>query len=87
MRCSIVKTLDYDVLNGNIAIYQEANGEEPYLFMNEETANAICDDLLNRKVYVSKVFGQAANGNYIGRFNGLKVYTNDDLQFGEVELR
>lgn len=86
MFCSIVKTLDYDVLNGNIAIYQEANGEEPYLFMNEATANAICEDV-KRNVYVSKIFGQAAEGNYIGRFNGLKIYTNNDLQFGEVELR
>ena len=85
MFCSIVKTLDYDVLNGNIAIYQETNGEEPYLFMNEATADAICDDV-KRNVYVCKVF-DAIYGGYIGKYSGCPIYINESLNFGEVELR
>ena len=83
MKCSIVKTLDYNVLNGNIAIYQEANGEEPYLFMSEATANAILDDV-NKKL-LSPISFEASG--YIGKYTGCKIYQNDDLEFGEVELR
>ena len=44
MKFTIFKTVDYDILSKNIAIYQQANGEDPYLFMSYLTARAILND-------------------------------------------
>ena len=84
MKCSVLKTLDYNNLNKNIAYYREEYGRDPYLFMSDTTANAIMEDT-KRTVYVTKPF--EPTGGYVGRFEGYRIYKNEDLEFGEVELR
>lgn len=79
---SILKEIDYNTLSKNIAIYQEANGEDPYLFISSETARAI----LNDKQAINLV-DALERANDSDSFCGFRIYRNNDLAYGEVELR
>ena len=79
---SIVR-IDLDKLNRKLIDYMCKTGEtNPYVFMNKETA---------RKVDLSKSFDLEVTpfvkGGMIARFNGCKTFINDDLDFGEIEIR
>ena len=84
MKCSVLQTMDYYDLNKNITYYQDEYNREPYLFMSEATVNAIMEDT-KKTVYVTKPFEPTSG--YVGRFEGYRIYQNDNLEFGEVELR
>ena len=56
MKFSILKTLNYEMLNRNIDIYKSANGENPYIFMNYETIEAIESEIVPVPFSTSKEF-------------------------------
>jgi hypothetical protein len=79
------KVLNESKLEQAIDKYECTTNEESYLFMNQDTANTLekqsgckeCElELLSKR-----------NSSMIGRYTGHKVYINDDLEFGEVEIR
>ena len=79
MKFSVIKKIDHELLKKNIEIYEAANGEFPYIFMNKETIKAISDHI----VY----FIDGDRGNRIDMIHSCLLYCNNSLEFGEVELR
>lgn len=82
---SIIPKIDIAELNRMIDKYQCSTGEtDPYLFMNKSTIDAIPtfdDTLHNLQQVCAKVNGIA------GYYCGHKVFRDDTLDFGEVEIR
>lgn len=78
---SMVKSLDESKLQEELRIYVNEHQEEPYIFLNRETivelelkSTDLPRYLLNR------------NG-VISTYRGFKVYENNELKYGEVEIR
>ena len=80
---SIVKAIDINKLRHEIDDYINYTGEEhPYIFMSTPTLKAI------EKEYIpSYVFSGKPLCGHAGEIKGYKIFTNDDLTFGEVEIR
>ena len=81
---SIVKTkIDVNKLFNSIEEYSIINEENPYLFMNKDTI----DELISIVGYSPDgLFG--SQSNYMcGYFQGHKVFCDNTLKFGEVEIR
>ena len=88
---SIVKEIDLDKLRKQIELYRYETGESnPYLFMNNKTIKQICDtgipDLTIYKTLGRPIVTYNSN-NLIGFFEGYKVFGDNTLSFGEVEIR
>lgn len=85
-RFSIVKSLDFNKLDTNILIYEATTGNEPYLFMNEETIRAVFNEY--EKAFITKeFFEELSRYEKAGTYKGYKLFPNEDLEFGEVEIR
>ena len=74
---NIVKTIDLDYLDKKIKEYIAEKEQKPYIFMNAETIKTVFNTANIYKPYLSVCY----------EYEGCKVFTNDDLQYGEVELR
>ena len=85
-RFSIVKTINIDKIFEEIDNYIMITGEtNPYIFMNEDTSKAIDDE-----VGIVKWIDPSSKSNYKGieaTFTGYKIFINNDLKFGIVEIR
>ena len=85
-RFSILKSLDLEKISQNICIYECETGEIPYLFMNEETIRALYNEISD--CFITKESFESLNSQgMVGSFEGYKLYPNNDLEFGEVEIR
>lgn len=81
---SIIQKIDMNELDRMIGEYQCFTGEvNPYLFMNKSTIDAILtvDGILDLRQIYAKIDGIA------GYYCGYKVFRDDTLDFGEVEIR
>ena len=82
---SIIQKIDVNELDNMIDKYQHCTGEtNPYLFMNKSTIDAIPtvdDPIYNIQQICAKVNG------ITGCYRGYKVFRDDSLDFGEVEIR
>ena len=79
----VEKAINYNTLHKEIDNYYMENNNFPYIFMNDETLDLMID-----------ATGLSANGLHgvntkglCGRFQGNKVFCDNTLSFGEVELR
>ena len=82
---SIIQKIDTTILDNMIYKYQCYTGEtNPYLFMNKNTFDAI--PIVNSTFYDLSKFRAKANG-ITGYYHGCKVFRDDTLDFGEVEIR
>lgn len=83
-KLSIIQKIDVAELNNMIDEYQCTTGKtNPYLFMNKSTIDAIStvsDALYNLQRICTKLNG-------IADYRGYKVFRDDSLEFGEVEIR
>ena len=68
----------YDEVNNYIAITNEYN---PYIFMNIDTLAAIGSKL------TTTVVKYGINECTIAEYEGNKIFINNDLKFGEIEIR
>ena len=64
----------------------------PYLFMNEETAKAIQSEVNKNNILydpslLSNIPNKNTQGGVYATFTGYKVFIDDDLKFGIVEIR
>lgn len=89
---SILKSLDTTKLDKKIIDYECETGEVPYLFMANATGDAIMDEMCNNPdmcmTDIKKVRTLlACKGVMLGAYKGIKIYQNEDLPFGEVEIR
>lgn len=80
MNFNIARTLDYEMLDKKIKVYEcENNGDLPYIFISSETANEMTKHDFNK--------GIVDCSKTICRYMGCNVYLDDDLEYGEIELR
>ena len=73
---NIIKTIDFDLFDKKIEEYKRENEQTPYMFMNTET--------------IKQVFKSTFVDSYLAirrEYGGCVVFCNNDLQYGEVELR
>ena len=77
------KQINEDELIKGIQNFELEHNQNAYLFMNQETFNELaifCE--LNVDVEINK------DSNYtVGHYCGRRVFQNEDLKFGEVEIR
>ena len=79
---SIVKTIDIDkILDEIVSNFINTGEEHPYLFMNKDTVVAIAREIETPYVNDIKLDG------IVAKYHGYKIYLNNDLTFGEVEIR
>lgn len=88
-RFSIIKTIDYDKISSEIEEYKMRTGEKPYLFMHIDTIDTIWNKLkftLTKFVDPLYVLNNKS-ADMKAEYEGCKMYVNNDLKFGEVEIR
>ena len=81
---SILKEVDLSILNNEIDKYMAKTGEmDLYIFMNINTLESIARE------FTPSIYPRIHNKleGYIAQYDGHKVYVNEDLDFGEVEIR
>lgn len=86
---SIIKEIDESILRKNMYEQQENvrnnTGDEsyhPYIFANKDTINRLVD-----QCKVSVFENAKISGGLVGYYLGNKVFEDNTLKFGEVELR
>ena len=86
---SIAKTIDVNRLTRQIEIYEAQTGNEnPYIFMNYDTIETIKNETLGGILnYPDTILSLKKSNGLIGYYQGYKVFKDDTLSFGEVELR
>ena len=94
------KVLDEERLQKDMNDFEIVHEQQAYLFMNESTAKQLaylCDSSLDPKLtanpFKTKFRGYVQGergtlGGYIfGMYQGRKIYINEGLKFGEVDIR
>lgn len=85
---SIAKGLDIRELNIQIGHYKyETGNRQPYLFMNEDTLNKLgmnCVIQFGAKALDDLEFNKTGR---ISHYDGYKIFCDNTLSFGEVEIR
>lgn len=80
---TIAKTIDFGKLNSNIVDFELKNKNSPYIFMSEDTIEEF-----NKLIGISFEYIHGLKPNYLCcKYTGRKVFCDNTLQFGEVELR
>ena len=81
---SITRTkIDLNKLLNNIEEYYAINMTKPYIFMNKKTI----DELILQVGYKPDGLWGAQSSSMCGYFHGYKVFCDNTLSFGEVEIR
>ncbi len=89
---SILKQVDTEKLDKKIGQYRLENSKnkEPYLFMNNTTGEALAREVISDSIPLMPsidVLKAMYPNAIIGEYKGCKIYENEDLAFGEVEIR
>lgn len=78
---SILKTiLDSEKIMTEIQLYENSQKRSPYIFVNSKMISSFSVVPLMNTIELDE------NG-YLGEYKGYKVFRNDDLKYGEMELR
>lgn len=81
---STIRMADFGKLNYEIDSYQVTTGEtNPYLFMNKNTVNTIINSYKEFNISPYKIH----KDDCIGCYKGYKVFIDNDLKLGEIEIR
>lgn len=82
---SIVQSIDLNKMHNEIRNYMsQTDCSEPYLFMSEKTIEEVLRECPETYPYASKVF---ADRCVMGIYTGYKVFVDNDLELGMVEIR
>ena len=86
---SIVEKINVDKLNTKVAEFLYKEGYEPYIFANKETLDALVKPIGQELKFVSAATGIVSSfkGCLVGKYRGNKIFEDDTLKFGEIELR
>lgn len=77
---SILKTiLDSEKIMTEIQLYENSQKRSPYIFVNSKMIDSFSVALL--------IDSPELEAAYLGEYKGYKVFRNDDLKYGEMELR
>jgi predicted HicB family RNase H-like nuclease len=81
VKFSILKTiLDSEKIMTEIQLYENSQKRSPYIFVNGKMISSFSVVPLMNTIELDE------NG-YLGEYKGYKVFRNDDLKYGEMELR
>ncbi len=93
MKSTIVETQIYTLkLNKDIQFFTKTHGFKPYLFMDKGTCKCLFDamevPIINEgdRISIDKETLKLENG-YLAKYNGHKIFIDDDIPFGEVDIR
>lgn len=86
---SIVDKINVDKLNTKIAEFVYRKGHRPYIFANKETLDALVKPIEQELKFVSVATGVTTSFKscLIGKYQDNKMFEDDTLKFGEIELR
>jgi hypothetical protein len=84
---SIVRQLDTEKLSGRIAYFVYENGHNPYIFANNATLEALKKPYEQEMVFTSFDGKKTLFKGLIGRHQGYKMFEDNTLKYGEIELR
>lgn len=86
---SIVDKINVDKLNTKIAEFVYQEGHEPYIFANKETLDTLIKPIEQELKFASAVTGITTSFKhcFIGKYRGNKMFEDNTLKFGEIELR
>lgn len=88
---SIVATVDLSRIDEEITRYVNLSCNfDPYIFMNEDTARAIEEEVGAHDIVIDGVDLSNKRNTKDGvcaTYSGYKVFINNDLRFGIVEIR
>lgn len=77
---SILKTiLDSEKIMTEIQLYENSQKRSPYIFVNSKMIDSFSVTL--------PIDSPELEAAYLGEYKGYKVFRNDDLKYGEMELR
>ena len=84
---SIVQKLDVNKIREALDTYERHEKHyQPYLFMNEQTAKDIMADV-TWVITDADGLPKFEDHKKIGQFEGVPVFINNSLSYGEVEVR
>lgn len=86
---SLVEKINVDKLNMKIAEFVYSEGYEPYIFANKETLDTLVQPIEQELKFVSAATGIVSSfkGCLVGKYQGNKMFEDNTLKFGEIELR
>ena len=88
---SIVDKINADKLNTKIEEFIYRKGYRPYIFANKETIEALVKPIEQELDYITSPTGSTriytGKSCLVGRYQGNKMFKDDTLKFGEIELR
>lgn len=86
---SIVDKINTDKLNTKITEFIYRKGHRPYIFANKETLEALTKPVEQELKFVSAATGATTvfKARLICKYQGNKMFEDDTLKFGEIELR
>lgn len=86
---SIVDKINANKLKTKVEDFICRKGYQPYIFANKETLDALTNPLEQEIKYLSLPtdITSSLNTCLIGRYRGNKVFRDETLKFGEIELR
>lgn len=86
---SIVDKINVDKLNTKIAEFVYKEGHEPYIFANKETLETLVKPIEHELKFVSPITSVTTSFKrcFIGKYQGNKMFEDDTLKFGEIELK
>ena len=82
---SIVDKINVNKLNRKIVEFIHREGYKPYIFANKETL-----DILTKSIEQELRFESTATNiktYFVSKYLGNKIFKEDTLKFGEIELR
>nr|DAH71356.1 MAG TPA: hypothetical protein [Caudoviricetes sp.] len=88
---SIVEKINVDKLNMKIAEFVYREGHEPYIFANKETLEALIKPIEQKLNFITSSTGSTriyvGKSCLVSKYQGNKMFEDDTLKFGEIELR
>lgn len=84
---SIVDKINVNKLNTKIAEFTYREGYKPYIFANKETIDALAKPIEQELKFISAVTGVISSFKAYCKYQGNKMFEDDTLKFGEIELR
>lgn len=77
---SILKTIiDSEKIITEVQLYENSQKRSPYIFVNSKMISSLS--------VVPPMDSPGLGVDYLGEYRGYKVFRNDDLKYGEMELR
>lgn len=86
---SIVDKINVNKLNTKVEEFIYRKGHRPYIFANKETLEALVKPIEQELKFVSAATGTVSSFKacLVGKYKGDKMFEDDTLKFGEIELR